>query len=196
MDDAKVDRLARAIAKPLNRRLTVALISSVTGMFGQQIARGFQLGPATCGEQGAVCTLVAGCCDGLTCVTSAINTSYGICVPGEGGMVSTGTTLISPFSESAVEEVAPLVQAAATAPTTDPQADRKAHIQELRARKDAKRSKQKTRLDTKRSTQQTRKDEQQNRELEAREAKENALGPTLQFELLSPGGAVALRRSG
>src|SRR5918994_128953 len=123
MDDAKVDRLARAIAKPLNRRLTVALISGVTGMFGQQIARGFQLGPATCGEQGAVCTLVAGCCDGLTCVTSAINTSYGVCVPGEGGMLSTGTTLISPYSETVVEEVSALVQPASTTLETDPGSD-------------------------------------------------------------------------
>ena len=88
----------------------VALFGAVFGMLRQQAARGFQLGPPTCGEQGAVCTLISGCCDGLTCVTSAINTSYGICVPGEGGMVSTGTTLISPFSETAVEEVSALMQ--------------------------------------------------------------------------------------
>ncbi len=65
-------------------------------------------------------------------------------------MVSTGTTLISPFSETAVEEVAALVEAASTAPTTDPQAEREARIAEIRARKDAKSSERKTRLDTKR----------------------------------------------
>src|SRR5918994_1354144 len=123
MDGAKIDRLARALAKNFNRRLTVVLIGAVTGMFGQQVARGFQLGPATCGEEGAVCTLVSGCCDGLTCVTSAINTSYGICVPGEGGMVSTGTTLISPFSETAVEDVGALLQPASTTLETDPGSD-------------------------------------------------------------------------
>src|ERR671916_2052296 len=122
MDDAKLGRLARAFATALSRRRMVVLISAVTGLLGQQAARGFQLGPATCGEQGAVCTLIVGCCDGLTCVTSAINTSYGVCVPGEGGMVSTGTTLISPFSEFAVDEATALVQTASTAPTTDPQA--------------------------------------------------------------------------
>jgi hypothetical protein len=194
MDDAEFDRLARAFHTSGTRRWLFAVLATVFGavfgLFRHLAASASQLGPPTCGEQGAVCTLLSGCCDGLTCATSAINTSYGICVPGEGGMVSTGTTLISPFSETAVEEVAPLVQAAATAPTTDPQADRKAHIEELRARKDAKRSKQKTRLDTKRSTQQTRKDEQQNRELEARKAAEVALGPTLQFELINPGGGI------
>src|SRR5918994_5050133 len=188
MDGAKIDRLARALAKNFNRRLTVVLIGAVTGMFGQQVARGFQLGTATCGEEGAVCTLVSGCCDGLTCVTSAINTSYGICVPGDGGMVSTGTTLISPFSETAVEEASALVETASTAPTSDPRADREARIAEIRARKDAKSSKRKTRLDTKRSNQQTRKDEQQDRRLDAREAEEDALeealGPQLQLELL------------
>ena len=190
MNDAKFDRLAQAFAKTVSRRWLVALAGAAAGILRQEAARGSQLGPPTCGEQGAVCTLLSGCCDGLTCATSAINTSYGICVPGEGGMVSTGTTLISPFSETAVEEVAPLVQAASTAPTTDPQAEREAHIAELRARKDAKSSKRKTRLDSKRSTQQTRRDEQRNRRLDAREAEEDALGPHLKFELFNPGGST------
>ncbi len=120
MDDGKVDRLARAFAKTSRRRWLVALAGGAMGVLGQRVAIGYQLGPTTCGEEGAVCTLVSGCCDGLTCVTSAINTSYGICVPGEGGMVSTGTTLISPFSETAVEEATALAQTATTAPTTDP----------------------------------------------------------------------------
>jgi hypothetical protein len=188
MDDAKFNRLARAFDMSGSRRWLIAELGAVLGaVFGfvrQQAASASQLGPPTCGEQGAVCTLLSGCCDGLTCATSAINTSYGNCVPGGGGMVSTGTTLISPFSETSVEEVAPLVQTVSTAPATDPQADRKAHIQELRARKGEKRAKQKTRLDAKRSTQQTRKDEQQDRELEAREAAEDALGPQLQLELI------------
>jgi hypothetical protein len=188
MDDAKFDRLARAFGMSGNRRWLLALFGSVIGMLGQRAAGASQLGPATCGEQGAVCTLLSGCCDGLTCATSAINTSYGICVPGDGGMVSTGTTLISPFSETAVEEASALVETASTAPTSDPRADREARIAEIRARKDAKSSKRKTRLDTKRSNQQTRKDEQQDRRLDAREAEEDAfeeaLGPQLQLELI------------
>jgi hypothetical protein len=198
MDDAKFDRLARAFAKNVSRRLTVALIGAATGMFGQQAARGFQLGPATCGEQGAVCTLVSGCCDGLTCVTSAINTSYGVCVPGEGAMLSTGTTLISPFSETVVEEVSALMSTASTAPATDAtdlQAEREARIAEIRARKETRRTERRTRLDTKRATVRTRKDEQPNRQRDAREAKEpkkDARGPRLEFNLLNPGGVTGI----
>src|SRR5688500_15028699 len=188
MDDSEFDRLARPFGMSGSRRWLLALVGAATGLLGARTARGSQLGPATCGEQGAVCTLLSGCCDGLTCATSAINTSYGICVPGEGGMISTGTTLISPFSETAVDEVSALVETASTAPTTDPQAEREARIAEIRARKDAKSSKRKTRLDTKRSNQQTRKDEQRDRRLDAREdaeeAAEEALGPQLQLELL------------
>src|SRR5215211_1775265 len=110
MNDAKFDRLARAFAKTVSRRWLVALAGAAAGILRREPASGSQLGPPTCGEQGAVCTLLSGCCDGLTCATSAINTSYGICIPGEGGMISTGTTLISPFSETAVAEVAGLVQ--------------------------------------------------------------------------------------
>jgi hypothetical protein len=191
MDDAKFDRLALALAKLLNRRLTVALISGVAGMVGQQVARGFQLGPATCGQEGAVCTLVFACCDGLTCVTSAINTSYGVCLPGEGGMISTGTTLISPFSETVVEEVSALMETASTTPETDPRADREARVAEIRARKKTKRTDRKTRLETKRATVQTRKEENRNRQRDAREAEEDdreteepVRGPQLQLKLL------------
>jgi hypothetical protein len=187
MDDAKFARLARAFAKSVSRRLTVALIGAATGILGQQAARGFQLGPATCGEQGAVCTLVSGCCDGLTCVTSAINTSYGICVPGEGGMVSTGTTLISPFSETAVDDISALVETASTTPATDDsQVEREARVAEMRTRRETRRTERKTRLDSKRATVRTRKDEQRNRQRdgrEPREPKEAALRPQLQLKL-------------
>ena len=183
MDDAKVDRLARALWKMLNRRRMVALISAAIGMLGQQVARAFQLGPATCGEEGAVCTLVSGCCDGLTCVTSAINTNYGICVPGDGGMVSTGTTLISPFSETAVEESSALVETASTTSATDLQSERQARVTEIRTRRKTRRTERKTRFDTKRATSRTRKDEQRNRQREAREKEEATRGPQLQLKL-------------
>jgi hypothetical protein len=178
MDDGKVDRLARAFAKTSRRRWLVALAGGAMGVLGQRVAIGSQLGPTTCGEEGAVCTLVSGCCDGLTCVTSAINTSYGICVPGEGGMVSTGTTLISPFSETAVEEATALMETASTAPTTDPQADQEARLAATRARKDAKSTEKRTRLDTKRSEQRLRKDERK----ADRRAKQS-LRPRLSVEL-------------
>ena len=123
-------------------------------------------------------------------------------------MISTGTGLISPFSETAVEEVAPLVEAVSDSPTTDLQAERKAHIAEVRDRKDANDSERKTRLDTKRSkrktrrdtkrtkrrNKQTRSDEPPNRELEEPEEpeapeeldepEEEAPVPRLKLELL------------
>lgn len=181
MGDAKFDRLARALSAILTRRRMLAIFGAAAGIMGQQAAVRSQLGPTTCGEEGAVCTLVSGCCDGLTCVTSAINTSYGICVPGEGGMVSTGTTLISPFSETAVDEAAALAETASTAPTTDPLAEQEARIAATRARRDAKSAKRRTRLDTKRSAQRLRKDERK----AERMAKQN-LRPRLSVKLLFP----------
>jgi hypothetical protein len=195
MDDAKFDRLARVFAKTVSRRQMAAVIGAATCVLGQQRARGSQLAPATCGEQGAVCTLVLGCCDGLTCVTSAVNTSYGICVPGDGGMVSTGTTLISPFSETAVEDVSSLLETTSDTPATDLLAERQARIAETRARKDTRRTEQqtqldtnraqrKTRLDTKRAAVRSRKDEKRNREREARDPVEAPSGPQLELTLL------------
>jgi len=150
MDGAKFDRIARTLSAVLTRRRMIASFGAA-GIMGQRATRGAELGAATCGEEGAVCTLLLGCCDGLTCVTSAINTSYGICVPGDGGMVSTGTTLISPFGETAVEDVTALMPTTSSAPTTDPQAERAAHIEEVQARKSANRTDRRTRLDTRRS---------------------------------------------
>jgi hypothetical protein len=198
MDDAKFDRLARVFAKTVSRRQMAAVIGAATGVLGQQGARGSQLAPATCGEQGAVCTLMLGCCDGLTCVTSAVNTSYGICVPGDGGMVSTGTTLISPFSETAVEDVSSLLETTSVTPATDPLAERQARIAETRARKDTRRTEKqtqletnraqrKTRLDTKRAALRSRNDEKRNRQREARDPRdpeEAPSGPQLELTLL------------
>jgi hypothetical protein len=191
MDCAKVNWLARALPKTINRRQLAGLVGALWSLYGQRVARGSQLGPATCGTQGAVCTLLVGCCNGHTCATSAINTSYGICVPGEGGMITTGTTLISPFSETAVEEVTALVQTSSVGPTTDPKAEREAHIAEIRARRDARRTKQKSRLETKRTRLKTRKEEKKTLPPESNNAAntaEDTLGPYLEFQLLKPGG--------
>ena len=154
MDDAKFNRLAQALSTILTRRGTVAIVGAA-GMLVQRTARASQLVPATCGEEGAVCTLIVGCCDGLTCVTSAINTSYGVCVPGEGGMVSTGTTLISPFSEFAVDEATALLAAASIEAATDPLAARKARSVDARARRDPNQAARRARLDARRAAKRT-----------------------------------------
>jgi hypothetical protein len=155
MDDAKFDRLAQALSRSLTRRRAMTIAGAVAGMISQRATRAFQLVPATCGEEGAVCTLTVGCCDGLTCVTSVINTSYGVCVPGGGGMVSSGTTLISPFSEVAVDEATALLEDASTGSATDFLADREARIADARARRDANRAARRARLDSRRSKKHT-----------------------------------------
>ncbi|MBW3634597.1 MAG: hypothetical protein KY456_16380, partial [Chloroflexi bacterium] len=172
MDGARFDRLTRALLTPSSRRAQfVALGVIVAGVVGQRAATGRQLGPATCGSQGDVCTLLLGCCSGLTCVTSGTNTSYGICVPGSGGMMPASSSLISPHSETLDEEVVGLAASVAATETaasgTDLEAERDARIAELRARKDEKRTKRRSRLDTKRATVRARNDEQQNRRSEA-----------------------------
>ena len=180
MDGARFDRLTRALAKLSTRRALFAVAGVAAAGVGQRVATGTQLGPATCGSAGDVCTLLLGCCSGFTCVTSGTNTSYGVCVTGTGGMMPASSSLISPHSETIEQEVVALAEtvAAVEADTsaTDLQAARDARIAEIKARKDAKRSKRKSRLDTKRSNQQTRRDEQQNRRRTA--ASSNTPTPT------------------
>ncbi len=102
MDGREFDNLAKRIT----RRGFLAA-AGVAGAFALRSARAAQVGPATCGQSGDVCTMMLGCCSGFTCVTSAINVNYGVCVSGgNGGRVSTGTGLISPFSDGIEQEIA------------------------------------------------------------------------------------------
>src|SRR5829696_6018822 len=188
MDGVKVDRLAQAFAKVTNRRQLAALVGALLSMLVQSVARGSQLGRATCRRKGRVCSLHSGCCRGLTCVTAATNMRYGICVPGTGRIVAIGTTRITPFGETAVDEVTPQGQVSSAEPTTSRKAEREAHSSEIRAGSDAKRTKKKTRLDTKRTRIQTRKEEKKTLPPEASDAAKDTLGPHLEFELLNPGG--------
>lgn len=168
MDGDSLDRLARAFRKWIGtRRGLLSLAAGAAAILGPKIASGNQLGSAMCGSQGNVCTLLRGCCSGLTCVTSSTNTSYGICVTGSGGMVSASSSLISPHSETIEQDVVALEEtvAAMEADTSvaDLEVTRDARIAEIKARKDDKRSKRQSRLDTKRSTRRTRRDDQQER---------------------------------
>src|SRR5688500_18433760 len=142
MDGARFDRFARNVAKSVSRRGMLAALGGLA-LAGNQRARASQLTPSTCGAAGDVCTMLMGCCDGLTCVTSAINTNYGVCVAGEGGTVSVGTTLISPFSENVEQEVAALAASDTTSTTTttpDPDAEREQRIADKKARKSSRRN--------------------------------------------------------
>lgn len=166
MDDARFDRFVRMLATRVSRRGAVG-VAGTLAIAGIRGASANQLTPSTCGASGDVCTMLMGCCDGLTCVTSAINTNYGVCVAGEGGTVSIGTTLISPFSENVEQEVAAIAasETTSTTTTTDPTLEREQRLAEIKARKDARRTKQQTRRSSRKSDQQTRKETRQfNRE--------------------------------
>ncbi|MBL8130088.1 MAG: hypothetical protein JNM64_20795, partial [Chloroflexia bacterium] len=130
--------------------------------------------------------MLAGCCDGLTCVTSAINTNYGVCVSGgDGGTVASGTSLVSPFSESAqssgtvdapsTSTTTSTTTGTTTTTTTDPKAERQAKLQERRSRRSTRRNKIQSRRTTKATSRKTRRDD-------ARKAAVLAAGPVLEFD--------------
>ncbi|MGH2616170.1 MAG: hypothetical protein ACRDJC_13080 [Thermomicrobiales bacterium] len=186
MNASKFDRLAKTLAKGASRRRLLAAAGALALGKGQ-VSLAAQLAPSTCAAAGEVCTLMRGCCDALTCVTSAINTNYGVCVPGEGGTVSIGTTLISPFSEEVEQEVAALANGATTTDTstttttTDLEAEREQRIAEKKARKDDRR-------DDKRLRQDTHKDELQDRRDDRKLNREERRGPRLAIDLFNAGG--------
>jgi hypothetical protein len=183
MDAERFDHLTRRLGSGKTRRQALAALGAVTALWMQR-GRAAQLGPPPCGTVGKPCTMLAGCCAGLTCVTSAINTNYGVCMSGgNGGTVHSGTSLVSPFSDSAQSTGTVDAPSSTTAPTTtgtttsttDPKAERLAKRQERKNRRSARRSKVKSRRATKASARKTRRKE-------AAEAAILAAGPELEFE--------------
>lgn len=183
MDGRRFDNLTRLIT----RRGFFAAAGGIAA-FVARGANASQPGPATCGQSGDVCTRLIGCCSGFTCVTSAINVNYGICVSGgSGGTVSTGTGLISPFSEDLDQEIAmlqadPALTATSTALTPE---QKKAEIQ---ARRDARQSRRSSRRSTRRSNIDSRRTTRRNEQDQQEEADRIAAGPLIEGEIFSPGG--------
>ena len=175
------DRFARAFGDGLTRRGVIALLSGFVAV-KTRAASAVQLGPAACGQSGAVCTMIMGCCEGLTCVTSAINVNYGVCVPGgSGGTVAATTSLISPQSEGVVDQLAGATTetsatTSTTSTTTDKEAEKQARIAQRKARKNAHRS----RIRSRRDDQQAKRDDQRERRLLRR-------GPSLNVDLFFRG---------
>lgn len=183
MDGARFDRLTRMFANRISRRAALLTAGALAFGGGRGVSAN-QLTPSTCGAAGDVCTMLMGCCDGLTCVTSAINTNYGVCVAGEGGTVSVGTTLISPFSENVEQEVAALAASettSTTTTTTDPEADREQQIAERKSRRSSRQNEQQLRRSTKQN-------EQQDRRADQRLARDDRRGPKLVIQIFNPGG--------
>jgi hypothetical protein len=156
MDHRRFHQLARAFARGFSRRRLVAMATLFAGGSARDVAAS-QLSPASCGELGGVCTLSFSCCSGMTCVTSQLNPSYGVCVTGTGGMMAASSGVIAPSVELA-QQLAGVVAAQAAAPAVDPQAERDARIAEKKIRKDAKKSRKKSRKVTRKNNRQSRRD--------------------------------------
>lgn len=187
MDGNNFDRLSQAVARTSSRRGFFALVGGLLPLAAHG-ARAAQLGPATCGQSGDVCTMLVGCCSGFTCATSSINVNYGVCVSGgSGGTVSTGTSLISPFSKTIEQDVATLASDPAltsTGTTTTTIEDRKAEIQ---ARKDARKAKRDSRRSTRKTTIQSRRTTRQTERTADEEEARVAAGPIVEGKIISPG---------
>lgn len=187
MDGSKFDTISQAVARSTSRRGFLALVGGFWPLVASG-ARAAQLGPATCGQSGDVCTMLIGCCTGFTCATSTINVNYGVCVSGgSGGTVATGTGLISPFSETIEQEVAALATdpaLTATGTTTSTKEARKAEIQ---AKKDARKTTRDSRRTTRKTTIQTRRTTRKTERTADEEAARVDAGPILEGQIFNAG---------
>jgi hypothetical protein len=158
MTSKTFDRIARALAPVTSRRRVLGVIGAAFGASVPHQSRA-QLQPVSCSADGEVCTHLLGCCAGLVCATSYINTSYGICVPGEGDMVPVSTTLLTPGSDAMVAEAAAELAQLAAVESVDLHAERVAVLAERREKHDT----QLTRKRTKRKGKRTRRQERRSR---------------------------------
>ncbi len=161
MDTGIFDSLTRRLGASSTRRGLVAFAAAVAGLSARG-GRAAQLSNGTCGVAGEVCTLLIGCCEGLTCATSTINTNYGVCVSGgSGGTMAVTDSIVAPATtetSTQMDALAQEVTASATASTTvtDPNADQQ-------ARRDARQSKRSTRHTTRKANHNTHQTNRQTR---------------------------------
>ena len=150
------DRLAQVFAALSSRRGLLAAIVLLPIMLPRRALA--QLTTVTCGSAGDACTMLLGCCNGLTCVSSALNPTYGVCATGEGGMITVGTSLMVPGSDEAAELAAAMATEVESAEPVDLQAERQAQLQERRAKKDEQLTRRRTKQDVRHVQQRRRRD--------------------------------------
>ena len=153
MNEDQFDRIARRLSGAFTRRGVVAGIGGVLLTRATFASAASQIETAACGEAGAVCTQVKGCCSGLVCATSTINTTYGVCVAGEGEMLPVSDDIVVPGAEGITDELAQEVTDA-SADATDAESALDARATEMQSRQDARR----TRIQTHRAKVRSRKD--------------------------------------
>src|SRR4051812_3309383 len=136
MNSSDVARVTRWMLGFISRRKLIrasVLLGALPG-----IGRAAQISQLACGLNGDVCTLLHGCCEGLTCATSRINTAYGVCVAGQGGTMAVTDSVIAPGDRGTAQHVAALAAnangASGDTSTTDAAAAREARIQDKKAR--------------------------------------------------------------
>jgi hypothetical protein len=153
MTDYHFDRIARILSSAGSRRQTLAALAALALTRPTSASAASQIETAACGEAGAVCTQVKGCCSGLVCATSTINTTYGVCVTGEGEMLPVSDDIVVPGAEGITDELAQEVTDA-SAGATDAESALDARATEMQSRQDARR----TRIQTHRAKVRSRKD--------------------------------------
>jgi hypothetical protein len=159
MTDSSFDRITRLLAGSRSRRQALVALGALAAARLHPTHAATQIEIAACGEAGAVCTPIAGCCSGLVCATSTLNPAYGVCVTGEGDMLPVTDALVVPGSAGITEELAGQASEAAAAATEGEAilAAQEAEIQSRQTARNTRQATQRTRLHSNRSTQQSRK---------------------------------------
>ena len=161
MTDRDFDRLARLLAGASSRRQALATLGALAAARLHPTRAATQIEIPACGEAGAVCTLIKGCCTGLVCATSTVNPAFGVCVAGEGGMLPVSDSILVPTADGITEELAQAVSeatgdaTAAQSAQTTAEAERQAQIDAKRAKKDSRRSSRRSTNTTQRTTRRT-----------------------------------------
>src|SRR5215216_6369724 len=139
MNEDHFDRIARRLSGAFTRRGIVAGISGVLLTRATPASAASQIETAACGEAGAVCTQIKGCCSGLVCATSYTNPAYGVCVTGEGDMLAVSDDIVVPGAEGIEDELA-LEVTDVTSSATDAESSLDARATEMQSRQDARRT--------------------------------------------------------
>src|SRR3954452_8541471 len=104
------DSLTRTFGSSSTRRGLLAFAAAFAGLSARS-TRAVQLSNGTCRGAGEVCTILIGCCEGLTCATSTINTNYGVCVTGgDGGTMAVTDSIIAPTGDQSSTQINALAQ--------------------------------------------------------------------------------------
>ena len=146
MTDHGFDRIARLLSSAGSRRQALAALAALPLARAHPAFAASQIETAACGEAGAVCTELKGCCSELVCATSYTNPAYGVCVAGEGDMLPVSDDIVVPGAEGIEDELAQQVTDATVATADVPQTDSSLATQDadIQARKDARRSRKST----------------------------------------------------